>query len=509
MLQKSKELFDSWNQHSMTYIHWKGNDHLDEGLNGDTDLDVLLAEKDREAGCAILSEIGFVHFQSQFGSRYPNVEDWLGLDEATGRLLHLHLHFALMSGHPGIKEFELPWTKAALDTRIQDSGSKVFIMEPNLELVSLYTRLITKAKSNWVLAAIRGKFKINKHFSKEIDYIKERVDWDKVSEIASRYYGSRHSVFTDIARSEEMNSKQFLQLYAIVSKSMSGFRRVGAFSLAIKRSFFYVAFLLRRVLRNKMGVMLITRKIVNPGRGISVAIIGQDGSGKSTVTTDIEKWLNWKIEACRFYLGSGEHYKSIFKLIINKAQGFRKHEVKAPEAGQLSNTESISPIRKKSLKNYISSVLFSLNCLSVSKRAYRIIKRSNGYCKKGGVALFDRFPQVQFEGIYDGPKIDDYRRKTGLDYLFVKYLAKRERSYLEKIQSYQPKLVFKLLLSPELSLQRKPFENFEAIKKKAAITSELSFPNSRVVMVDASQDYHSELLYIKRIIWEELVAQSS
>ena len=117
MLKKSKELFDSWNQHSMTYIHWKGNDHLDEGLNGDTDLDVLLAEKDRVAGCAILNDIGFVQFHSQFGSRYPNVEDWIGFDEATGRLLHLHLHYALVSGHPGLKEFELPWTKEALDTR--------------------------------------------------------------------------------------------------------------------------------------------------------------------------------------------------------------------------------------------------------------------------------------------------------------------------------------------------------------------------------------------------------
>lgn len=492
----------------MTYIHWKGNDHLDEGLNGDTDLDVLLAEKDRVAGCAILNDIGFVQFHSQFGSRYPNVEDWIGFDEATGRLLHLHLHYALVSGHPGLKEFELPWTKEALDTRIQDPASEVYIMDPNLELVSLYTRLITKAKRSWVIAALRGRFKINKHFSKEIEYVKKRVEWDKVNVISSKFYGTKQSAFIEIVRSEEMTSKQFLQLYAIVSKAMSGYRRLGYFSLAIKRLFYSVAFLLRGLLRKKMGIMLITRKVANPDRGFSIAIIGQDGSGKSTVTTDIEKWLNWKIDACRFYLGSGEHYNSIFKSIINAARGIRRREAEGSKVDNKRNTESSASIRKKNLKNWISSILVSMNCLSVSKRAYRIIKRSNGYCRKGGIALFDRFPQVQFEGIYDGPKIDDYRRKTGLDYWIVRHLAKRERGYLERIQQYQPKLVFKLLLSPEISLQRKPFENFEAIKKKALITSELSFPNSRVVTIDASQDYQSELLYIKRIIWEELVAQS-
>lgn len=112
---------------------------------------------------------------------------------------------------------------------------------------------------------------------------------------------------------------------------------------------------------------------------------------------------------------------------------------------------------------------------------------------------------MQFEGIYDGPKIADYYRRSGLDFILVKWMAQREFAIIKKIQNYQPRLIFKLMLSPEESIRRKPFENLKTVTRKHEITQQLQFPDSDVYTVDATQDYQEEIVFIKKQIWETLM----
>ena len=504
MLSKSKQLFDSWNTESLSYLHWKGNDHLLEALNGETDLDVLLSKKDKARGYLILEKIGFKRFKSQYGAVYPNVEDWLGFDEETGRLLHLHLHFSLVSGHLGIKEYDLPWTEEAIKTRVRDEITGVFIMDPNLELVSLYTRLITKANRKWERKAKRGHFKINYHFAKEIAYVKKRVNWNTVDNILYRYYGDYKKEFLEIAQSDDMSAQQFLRLHKIVTKKLAGSLRYSMLSVFLRRIYYSLVFPLRNKIRNHGGI-LITRKVANPKESFAVAFIGQDGCGKSTITLEIEKWLNWKIDARRFYLGSGEHYKSLMKWLSFKMSKIKKKKnYQLPkEKGKCSkHEEAKSP---KNLKSFIAAILVSWNFLGIARRAYKEVRRADRYMKKGGIPLFDRFPQTQFEGIYDGPKINHYCQQKGINFGIVKWMARKEQGYIDRIQRFQPHLVFKLMLSPEESISRKPFENLEIVTRKHEITQQLQFPNSVVYTVDATQDYQQEIIFIKNQIWKAIM----
>lgn len=484
MLQKSKELFEVWNCNSLIYSHWKGNDHLMEGLDGDTDLDVLISPSDHDKGYSLLQEIGFKHFQSQYGSRYPNVEDWLGFDSETGKMLHLHLHYALMTGHTGLKEYELPWGREALETRIQDEESGVYIMNPNLELVSLYTRLILKSKWKWVRAARKGSYQLEKHFEKEITYIKQRVDWDVVSEIAIRYYGNSGLEFSEIVSSPVLTSEKYLRLYSIVLKSMNKYCRFHGVSHIVRRAFMGVIVPLRSIVRKKYNWQLITHKVANPSHGLMIAFIGQDGSGKSTVTADIKKWLTWKIEAQRFYLGSGEHFNPIEKRVGNKL---------AKMEGRIWR-----PIR-----NVLSFRLIK----KIADNAYTNIRRASKYVHKGGVALFDRFPQTEFANINDGPKIRSSvmpKVSSKIGKWLVGIYASKEEAKLKKAVAYQPDIVFKLTLSPEESIRRKPQENYESVKRKHEIIKQLAFPGSSVYNVDATMEYEQELRIIKRIIWKHI-----
>ena len=82
------------------YCHFKSNQHLEDALQGVTDMDVLV---DRRAGpqlAQILAELGCKRFSAPPGGDYPAVEDHLGFDRSTGRLLHLHLHHRLQQCRP-------------------------------------------------------------------------------------------------------------------------------------------------------------------------------------------------------------------------------------------------------------------------------------------------------------------------------------------------------------------------------------------------------------------------
>ena len=59
MLAISKKLFDSWND-NVLYCHWKSNEHLEDGLDGKTDLDVLVSAEDKEKGRDILNNLSFI-----------------------------------------------------------------------------------------------------------------------------------------------------------------------------------------------------------------------------------------------------------------------------------------------------------------------------------------------------------------------------------------------------------------------------------------------------------------
>lgn len=502
LLMKSKELFESWNNNSILYIHWKGNDHILDGLNGDSDLDVLLHKEDRIKGCQILYDVGFVKFSSQFGSRFPNVEDWLGFDEESGRIIHLHLHYALVSGHAGLKEYDIPWIEDAFESRVQDPDTSLYIMNPNLELVTLYTRLILKSKKKWIKDAKVGRYVIDKHFQKEIGYIKQRVDWIKVKEISVKYYNSFGDDFCCIMQEESLSSEHFLQLYHIVSKTMSCCSRYPAGILTVMRAYYDIVIKGRNKLKAKGNNCIITRKVMNSSNGVSIAFIGQDGCGKSTVTKEIVEWLNWKIEASRFYLGSGDHYNGFLKKLITQFSG-KRNSISVSS----KNVEGVvkQHKRKKNVKSLLSAMLVSMNLLTIAHRAYKQVVKSEKYRRRGGIALFDRFPQTQFYGIYDGPKIVEYYKRTGLDFWIVRVMANIEKSYLEKIQNYQPKLIFKLILPPEESIRRKPFENIDDVTKKHDITKKLMFPNSQVFEIDATQDYCKEIIFIKNRIWESII----
>jgi len=497
MLEICKQLFYQWNTNNVKYCHWKSNEHLMEGLDGKTDLDIYVSPSDKSLAESLLTKCQYIKCLTQKGSRYPNVDEWMGFDCSTGKLVHVHQHYQIITGTKFCKEYVFPIDELIISSRVLDTETCVYITNPNLEIIILYSRIALKAKK-------KKSIHIGKSDRQEIDYLKWRIKEETVKTLCKQLIGDNGGDLFDLIMKGEITPKEWFRVYQIALNWLYPYRKYSKLHVFLRHHYYNFRSLYINIANKKYNRYFINQKTL-PERSVAICFLGQDGSGKSTITIELCKWLNWKIAAHRFYLGSGDHYNGLLKRIITKGARLKHKSTQAKPSIDSNQSSSSSPKkRKKNLKNFFPFILLSMNRLVVARRAYKEVLRSEKYRKKGGIPLFDRFPQNQFEGIYDGPKIAESYRETGLDYSIVKLMAKIEQKYITKIQKYQPQLVFKLMLSPEESIRRKPFEDLAAVTRKHEITKQLMFPDSIVHIVDATQDYGQELIFIKKEIWNTL-----
>lgn len=476
-------LFHDWNEHNIRYCHWKGIEHLYEGLRGDTDMDVLVNPDDKARTEKSLKENGYILVKSQYGSRYPYVEDWIGIDNETGKMLHLHLHYRIVTGHIGLKEYVLPWTDEALIERVVYKDSRIFTIDPSLEIVSLYTRIGLKATKTSLIKSIFGKYKIPKGILHEILYLKENSNEVKVVNYAKKYYGSNFTELMELISIEKYDADWLRHLNRLTRRIFKKYCRYSFVRVNILRVYYQLAIYGRYAIR-KIYKDLIVKKTLY-GEGMIIAFIGQDGAGKTTVTEDIEKWLSWKLHSRVLYLGSGDNYDNWKKKYI---------------FNELKSGNVLSNLFRKYL-------IISYHCDS-AKNMYRQMKRAKKLKKKGFIVILDRYPQIQFPGLNDGPKIRKALEKNEINYFFkkiVNYYASREEKKIKKSILVKPEMVFRLVLPIEESLKRKPDEDYKTIMKKNKIVEELVFPGSEVLTIDATMDLQEELKLVHNKIWDKIV----
>lgn len=469
-----------------------------EGLDGLTDLDVY-ADKNQLADieCSLRS-FDFIKFVPQKGCRYSLVDEWIGFDYATGNLVHLHLHYQVITGTKFCKEYVFPLDSILIESRVLDHDTDVYVAAPSLELIILYSRIVLKSKS-------KRSFDVTE-YRQEIDFLHAKCDISQLHSLCLIFFPGNEELMYNYLCKKDLTNDEWRTVYKIVSIWLHPFKKRGFIITRLRTNYYKFRYLLLFGLNKLFGKCYIVRKTL-PKQAVSICFIGQDGSGKSTLTSIICKWLNWKIDAHRFYLGSGDHYNGLLKRILPKAA---KAAYKVSGNEQTISTQNGDASIKLSVKiiKAISRVLNSISLKNIASRAYHEVLRANNYKRHNGIALFDRFPQNQYPALYDGPKIRcNYVRKNR-PLSLVCHLAKQEESFIERAQAFQPDVVFKLVLPVEESMRRKPEENEEQVRRKAAITEKLVFDKSRVFTVDATQDFANEVLFVKRQIWKELVARN-
>ncbi|MCX2565748.1 nucleoside triphosphate hydrolase [Acetobacter suratthaniensis] len=207
-----------------------------------------------------------------------------------------------------------------------------------------------------------------------------------------------------------------------------------------------------------------------PGRRVPViALVGSDGSGKTTLGATLFDWMNTRQPTRFCHLGkqTGSWGRAIARMPLI---GRRADKAIAGKAVQSRQGQGVGP--------GAALIIFLLSM----RRLLRFV-RMRGLHKRGYVILTDRYPQAVVPGPMDGPGLVARQPKHGL----VRLLTRLEQAVYVWMAGFRPDLVLRLNIDLATALARKPDHRPETLRQKVADVPRLSFNGAPVVELDATQ----------------------
>ncbi|XVJ64496.1 MAG: hypothetical protein HEQ22_12745 [Sphingopyxis sp.] len=207
-----------------------------------------------------------------------------------------------------------------------------------------------------------------------------------------------------------------------------------------------------------------------------IAVVGSDGSGKSTLSADLLAHVQQTRRAESGYLGlgSGEQGRRIgrWPIVGPPLHRFldgiadRLREPGEPIPGMLAARYALNKSRKRRAK---------FDALVARRGA-------------GITIVTDRYPQLEVPGLHDGPILAGRATTPRLA-----AMQAQERALYAEMAAYVPTLVIRLHVDVDTVMARKPDHDRALIMRKVATVPLLTFNGAPIVDIDATIPYEDEL----------------
>lgn len=492
-----RTLFDRLHAEGIRYCHWKSNEHLDASLIGATDVDVLVERGAILRLTRLLGDSDFKRFVVKPGLGYPGIEDYVGFDQASGALTHLHVHYQLTLGEKFLKGHRLPWEELYLTTRVMDVDRGIYVADPHLELVVLVLRAAMKLRARDVALEALGKPYWRGGLLREFRWLAARVRPDRAAELATDLAGARVGGRIPVMLAAGKPSLgQLLAVRRDSEPALGEYRLYGSGQTV------------RHALGRELGI--VWWKVRNwyldaptkstrtlPQGGLLVALLGADGAGKSTVAGEIAEWLSHEVAVVTTYGGNGRGSAGWPRRLMQFMGAVRRRLIGKPPGGIPPRADDAAPSPTAAVS--VARGLW-VEALTRERRARALhARRHRG---RGVVVISDRFPQSQFPGFNDGPRLTAWLQHPSR---WRRAAARRERDAFRLAELCPPDLVVKLHVPFELAARRKPDTPAEQLRRGVELLRRLTYPvTTRVVDVDASQPLPQVILEVKRALWDSI-----
>jgi thymidylate kinase len=467
---------------NVTYCHWKSNESLGGAVTGEQDLDLLIAREDARVTVEILARLGFVLARPSRDRQLPGILDYYATDEAAGRIIHVHAHFQLVVGDDMTKNFHLPVEGPYLESRT--TGGPLPTPSIEWEYLVFVIRMIVK-HSPWD-AQLARKGKLAPSERRELADLSARVDEQKVADLRSRYLPMIDQALFDRCVAAANGSLNRLDRMFVARRLLRAIDSLGRSGRTVDTILRVWRRTLRRLRRRSERHVPGKRPDVG---GAIVAVVGGDGSGKSSTVEALVEHLSSDFAVRRVHMGKPPWTRTS-KIIRRQMRRARRFGL-----FQATKLDPWTDFSQRPFPGY-GYLIWHLLIARDRYQQYRQARRASG---RGEVIVSDRWPLAPLR-IMDGPRLQSIPRAGSS--LLAKKLCDRELAYYQAI--LPPDLVIVLRVSPEVAARRRTEDPAEFVQKRAAEVWDADWTGIPALVIDADQALELVVAQARRAIWSRL-----
>lgn len=499
MIPAVRLLFDLLHRQGILYCHWKSNAALGRAVSAEDDLDLLFEGGQEEVVGQVLKSAGFVECCTVEFRKTVGIQDYLGFDEDSGRLIHVQPHFGLIVGEKRLKSYSLPFSHDYLSRRVFDSRYGVYRAHPADEAVVLWIRLTLKARAlpffvfwrRWSLE------KEQRQGQGELVWLMDQVSREELSKRSIAWLGVDLAPEMQEGARHGVTAASVDRSWRTLKVDFRGWRRLGlmrqVWEVTRRDAALLGALLLRRVAPGRAGVHRILP------HGVVIAIVGVDGSGKSSQSRELVSWLGNKLDCQHVYLGTGKGQGSMLRAPLRGMRKLRRKII--GRSGQEGAGGGMNYCPVGGVAGFLFSAWRFLWGASVRMERTRKLRSAFRARGRGMVVVCDRYPQADWPGVNDGPLLQSPAGSKGR---LKKGLSAWEKWLYDKTcDEWAPDIVIRLRASRSTLTGRRPEMDGAWAEEKQRQLLSCDF-GGRVVDVDADREFDVVARDVRQIAFRTL-----
>jgi thymidylate kinase len=482
-------VLNDFDRNDIVYFYWKSSNRVYRGLTGEGDVDLLVAKQDQHRAQAILLDLGLKSFPPVAHRDHPSVLSFLGHDEPSGRIIHLHLHIRLIAGNSLLKNYHLPWEEELASRTVVHPVLPIRMLAPVDEALLLIVRAcleLTRSdlvvRRNW--QATTRKFALDR--AELAGRLPRAALRQRAAELLSDDLadGVADALYSDLELQDQRHLRRRIREHFTPHRTYNGLE--AELRILTRTAHLVAGYLNKRFL---WAPRPWSRRA--PGGGHVIAVIGVDGSGKSTIVATVREWLGQEMDVIPIYFGTGAGRPSLIlwplKLMVPLITPLLKTKPKGSSHGKISD--------RPPGRLYTTLLSIWATVAAIEKR----IKLSSAHrgARRGLIVVTDRYPQNEIAGFNEGPLMP---RLTGVP----RWLQRFESRAYSLAQRLPPDLVIKLIVPPEVCARREPDMDQAVIMQRIAAIPRLTFSGARVVSIDAQQPLAEVIRAVRKEVWQIL-----
>ncbi|HEV2672605.1 MAG TPA: nucleotidyltransferase family protein [Gemmatimonadales bacterium] len=467
------ELGDALERRNVNYCcQWKGNWKKKRWMSGEGDIDLLVDRSTEPLFSAVLEELGFHRATPPPQSRVAGMESCFGLDPVTGRLIHVHVHYQLLTGGFWTTIYRLPLERALLQSTTH--GNVFRTPAPEFELLIFVIRMVQRHRWRDVL---RGEPQWLKAIQGELDALLKKAELHRLAGVMSEHLPTISMLFVDDC----------------LASLRPGYSRWGRVMLRRQLHRHLQSHAKRpptaqRLMRKAQSLLTLggrlgggsAKKRLAHG-GTVIALLGGDGSGKSTCTQELAAWLSGDLDVMTAHLGRPP--RSLLTLFVGALLKVWRRFKAEPE----DPTE---------FPGYLQCV----RDVCTARDRHSLYLTARRFALSGGIALCERYPMPQNYELA-GPRLDRFADRLSRN-VFGRLLLHREHRYYQDILA--PDVLIVLRIDPEMAVQRKTTEPADYVRARNISINAADWSGSGAHFVEAGRPLANVIADLKTIIWAEL-----